>query len=182
MGAGKRRREETGPYEVVTGWPHPLGHPGWTWGSQGGVFAENPDRIILLQRGELPVPEKAPEGYTGGYGAFGIPATQGKPRLENCILICRCGRQVDRGLDAVGSFVCRRARAAQGARSAPTIRKSTSGSWTTGAAGFRIHARRQAAGVDAGRAAFGARTTSTFAAPRTSRGFPTARSSSATDT
>jgi DNA-binding beta-propeller fold protein YncE len=83
----KGGENETGPYEVVTGWPKPLGHPGWTWGSQGGVFAENPNRIILLQRGELPVPEKAPEGYTGGYGAFGVPATQGKPRLEHCILI-----------------------------------------------------------------------------------------------
>jgi len=83
----KGGEDETGPYEVVEGWPKSLGHPGWTWGSQGGVFAENPNRIILLQRGELPVPEKAPEGYTGGYGAFGIPATQGKPRLENCILV-----------------------------------------------------------------------------------------------
>ena len=71
----KGGENETSPYEVVTGWPKPLGHAGWTWGSQGGVFAETPNRIILLQRGELPVPEKAPEGYTGGYGAFGTPAT-----------------------------------------------------------------------------------------------------------
>ncbi len=84
---GKGGEEETGPYEVVEGWPHPLGHPGWTWGSQGGVFAESPDRIYVANRGELPVPEKAPEGYTGGYGAFGTPATQGKPRLQNCILV-----------------------------------------------------------------------------------------------
>jgi hypothetical protein len=83
----KGGEDETGPYEVVKGWPHPLGHPGWTWGSQGGVFAETPNRIIIAQRGELPIPEKAPEGYTGGYGSFGTPATQGKPRLENCILI-----------------------------------------------------------------------------------------------
>lgn len=91
----KGGENETGPYKVVTGWPKPLGHAGWTWGSQGGVFAETPNRIILLQRGELPIPEKAPEGYTGGYGAFGIPATQGKPRLEHCILI----------VDADGSLI-----------------------------------------------------------------------------
>ena len=84
---GKGGELETGPYEVVDGWPHSLGHAGWTWGSQGGVFAQNPDRIFVLNRGELPVPEKAPEGYTGGYGAFGTPATQGKPRLQNCILV-----------------------------------------------------------------------------------------------
>jgi DNA-binding beta-propeller fold protein YncE len=83
----KGGEEETGPYEVVDGWPHPLGHPGWTWGSQGGVFAETPDRIFVLNRGELPVPDKAPAGYTGGYGAFGTPATQGKPRLQHCILV-----------------------------------------------------------------------------------------------
>ncbi|HYT08587.1 MAG TPA: peptidyl-alpha-hydroxyglycine alpha-amidating lyase family protein [Rugosimonospora sp.] len=79
--------DETGPYDVATGWPQPLGHPGWTWGSQGGVFAETPNRIYIANRGELPIPEKAPEGYTGGYGAFGQPATSGKPRMENCILV-----------------------------------------------------------------------------------------------
>jgi hypothetical protein len=83
----KGGEEETGPYEVVQDWPRPLGHPGFTWGSQGGVFAESPNRIFILQRGELPIPEKAPEGYTGGYGAFGQPATNGKPRLENCIIV-----------------------------------------------------------------------------------------------
>jgi DNA-binding beta-propeller fold protein YncE len=79
--------DETGPYDVATGWPQPLGHPGWTWGSQGGVFAETPNRIYIANRGELPIPEKAPEGYTGGYGAFGQPATAGKPRMQNCILV-----------------------------------------------------------------------------------------------
>ena len=79
--------DETGPYDVATGWPQPLGHPGWIWGSQGGVFAETPDRIYIANRGELPIPEKAPEGYTGGYGAFGQPATQGKPRMQHCILV-----------------------------------------------------------------------------------------------
>ena len=83
----KGGEEEAGPYQVVENWPQPLGHAGWTWGSQGGVFAETPDRIFLLQRGELPIPDKAPAGYTGGYGAFGQPATSGKPRLESCILV-----------------------------------------------------------------------------------------------
>ncbi len=83
----KGYEEETGPYEVADGWPVPLGHAGFTWGSMGGVFAESPDRIYVLQRGELPIPPKAPAGYTGGYGAFGAPATDGKPRLEHCILV-----------------------------------------------------------------------------------------------
>ena len=48
----------TGPYEVVLDWPKPLsnlpGHENWTWGSGQGVFAESPDRVFMLQRGELP--------------------------------------------------------------------------------------------------------------------------------
>lgn len=79
--------DETGPYEVAMGWPQPLGHAGYTWGSQGGVFAESPNRIYIANRGELPIPEKAPEGYTGGYGAFGQPATNGHPRMQHCILV-----------------------------------------------------------------------------------------------
>lgn len=47
-----------GPYDVVVGWPKPLsnlaGHDGWTWGAVQGVFAESPNRVFILQRGELP--------------------------------------------------------------------------------------------------------------------------------
>ena len=28
----KGGENETGPYDVIAGWPQPLGHPGWTWG------------------------------------------------------------------------------------------------------------------------------------------------------
>jgi hypothetical protein len=52
----------TGHYRVVEGWPKPLpdtrhSHAGWTWGSFGGVYAENPDRIWIAMRGELPLPK-----------------------------------------------------------------------------------------------------------------------------
>src|ERR1700733_270954 len=47
-----------GAYDVDPNWPQPLtGLPGndqWTWGSGEGVFAENPDRVFILQRGSLP--------------------------------------------------------------------------------------------------------------------------------
>ena len=54
----------TGHYKVVEGWPKPLpdtrhSHDGWTWGSVGGVYAENPDRIWVAMRGELPLPKGA---------------------------------------------------------------------------------------------------------------------------
>ena len=40
-------------------WPKPLAtlfpeEKGWTWGAVQGVFAQNPDRIFVAMRGELP--------------------------------------------------------------------------------------------------------------------------------
>src|SRR6187549_2842323 len=80
----------TGHYRVVEGWPKPLpdsrhSHEGWTWGSFGGVYAENPDRIWIAMRGELPLPAGAapwtpyaalnpPRGNATGNGD-GISAT-----------------------------------------------------------------------------------------------------------
>lgn len=47
-----------GPYEAVPNWPKPLsnlpGHENWTWGAVQSVFAESPNRVFMLQRGELP--------------------------------------------------------------------------------------------------------------------------------
>jgi len=48
----------SGPYDVVQGWPKDLaslpGHDKWTWGGARGIFAESPNRVYLLQGGELP--------------------------------------------------------------------------------------------------------------------------------
>ena len=48
----------SGPYQVQEGWPKDLstlpGHEKWTWGAGQGVFAENPNRVYVLFRGELP--------------------------------------------------------------------------------------------------------------------------------
>ena len=47
-----------GPYEVQADWPKDLatlpGHEGWTFGAGQSVFAESPNRVFVLQRGELP--------------------------------------------------------------------------------------------------------------------------------
>src|SRR5256885_14955448 len=47
-----------GAYEVVAGWPKKLssipGHGPWTFGAGQSVFAESPDRVYVVQRGELP--------------------------------------------------------------------------------------------------------------------------------
>jgi peptidylamidoglycolate lyase len=49
-----------GPYDPVQNWPRPLAeslpnHEAWTWSQATDVFAESPDRVIVAQKGELPV-------------------------------------------------------------------------------------------------------------------------------
>ena len=47
-----------GPYEIVKDWPKNIstlpGNEKWTWGAGQGIYAENPNRIFLVFRGELP--------------------------------------------------------------------------------------------------------------------------------
>jgi hypothetical protein len=47
-----------GAYDVVADWPKDIstlpGHQAWTYGAGQSVFAESPDRVIALMRGELP--------------------------------------------------------------------------------------------------------------------------------
>ena len=54
----KGGQEMFGPYEVDPNWPQDIstlpGHGAWTWGAGQSVFAESPDRVYLLFRGELP--------------------------------------------------------------------------------------------------------------------------------
>ena len=48
-----------GPYDLASGWPKDLstvpGNEKWTLGAGQGVFAESPNRVIYIQRGQLPV-------------------------------------------------------------------------------------------------------------------------------
>jgi len=58
-------QELYGHYLRPEPWPNGLpdtdhSHEGWTWPSQGAVFAENPDKIWIAARGELPLPPGNP--------------------------------------------------------------------------------------------------------------------------
>ena len=79
----------TGPYNVVEKWPGPLSvaKPGYIWGSTGGIFAETPNRIFIANRGELKLPEKLPNNFTGFWGSSGQQATAPTPEFRNCIVI-----------------------------------------------------------------------------------------------
>jgi len=54
----KGGQDTFGHYAVVADWPKPLaqlpGHDDWTYGAMQSVFAVSPDRVFVLQRGELP--------------------------------------------------------------------------------------------------------------------------------
>jgi hypothetical protein len=77
-----------GPYEVVDKWPTPaLAKPGYITGSTSGIFAETPNRIFIAYRGELKLPEKLPNNFTGYWGSTGQQATQPTPEWRNCIVI-----------------------------------------------------------------------------------------------
>ncbi|PYR87207.1 MAG: hypothetical protein DMG19_11290, partial [Acidobacteria bacterium] len=47
-----------GPYDVVAGWPKDIstvpGNEKWTYGAGQSVYAESPNRVFMLYRGELP--------------------------------------------------------------------------------------------------------------------------------
>ena len=59
---------------------------GFAWGGNSGVYAESPDRIIVLQRGETKLPDPVPEGFAGFVGSIGINALSGQGRTwQNCI-------------------------------------------------------------------------------------------------
>jgi hypothetical protein len=63
--APKGGQDQTGPYTVAENWPKPLsqlpGHEKWTWGAVQGIFAESPNRVYVLMRGELPLLERPTE-------------------------------------------------------------------------------------------------------------------------
>ena len=82
----KGGEDETGPYEVVADWPKMLASAGHALGSQGGVFAESPNRVFLLNRGEIKLPEKLPNNFNGAWGSIGSALTP-TPVMRNCIII-----------------------------------------------------------------------------------------------
>ena len=65
-----------GPYEAVDGWLEPFAEDGYAFGSPTGVFAESPDRIFVVQRGEIRLPDPVPDGFTGYVGSIGLNALE----------------------------------------------------------------------------------------------------------
>ena len=63
--------DETGPYDLVAGWPQNYCGDGYQIGSTAGIWAESPDRVLIFARGCLPVLKR--EGGGGGGGGELVP-------------------------------------------------------------------------------------------------------------
>jgi hypothetical protein len=95
MDQEKGGEDETGPYQVVAGFPEPIAPRGFVWGSQASVFAESPDRILIANRGFLLLPAATPPGYNGSYGTIdykedysGASRHETPPDvMSNCIVV-----------------------------------------------------------------------------------------------
>src|SRR4029453_6309827 len=82
----------TGEYEIPDPawpqWAHPYPKPGYIWGSQGGVFAESPDRVYFAKRGELELPVKVPNNFPGNWGFVNqMAATQPIANMVNTLVV-----------------------------------------------------------------------------------------------
>ncbi len=84
------------PYDVVRGWHQPFAPPGYTFGGNSGVFAESPDRIFVLQRGETRLPDPLPAEFSGFAGSIGINVLTDTARREwhSCLYTLSADGQV----------------------------------------------------------------------------------------
>jgi len=105
----------TGPYNLVAGWPqNPCGE-GYTFGSTAGIFADSPNRVLIFQRGCLPVlpdggsdfgpGDLAPERNASGY-SLSASEPERHPRWDHNLYIAnRDGKMIDSWEQHNGLFV-----------------------------------------------------------------------------
>ena len=129
--------DETGVYDVVSNWPQPFARQGYIQGSQGGVFAESPNRIFVANRGEVKLPKRSPDSpvlgpmaFNGSFGSLGMRATTATSGAAQLHPRRRRQRQARRIVDPARSAVRRRPWAAQDQDQSVPIPSGTSGSST----------------------------------------------------
>lgn len=74
--------QPTTAYYDVEAWPRPFATPGYVRGSNSGIFVESPDRIYLLTRGEIKLPDAS-----GGAANLSEQARAQKAELRDCIVV-----------------------------------------------------------------------------------------------
>jgi len=127
--------DETGPYDLVTGWPQNYCGEGHIIGSTAGIWAESPDRVYIFNRGCLPVLKDergAAESFIPARNASGYDLSQKDParhpRWDHVFnVVDRDGKLVE-SWESTTSSSCGRI----ASWSTPTTPNATSGSWTMG--------------------------------------------------
>ena len=74
--------DETGPYDLVRGWPQNYCGEGHVIGSTAGIWAESPDRVYIFNRGCLPVVKDtrgAADAFIPARNASGYDLSQKDP-------------------------------------------------------------------------------------------------------
>ena len=74
-------------YYDVAAWPARFDSPGYIRASNSGIFVESPDRIYLITRGEIKLPEQLPADFNGTIGSLPEQVTRQKAQLRNCIVV-----------------------------------------------------------------------------------------------
>ena len=106
--------DETGPYELVAGWPENVCGPGYQFGSTAGIFAESPDRVFVFQRGCLPALDDGtwgrPQSLVPSRNASGYDLSrkepERRPRWDHVLYVVnREGRLVESWEQHNGLFV-----------------------------------------------------------------------------
>lgn len=66
------REYDPSPYRIISHWHKPFANEFFAFGGNSGLYAESPDRIFVLQRGEAVLPDPVPPEFDGHAGSIGI--------------------------------------------------------------------------------------------------------------
>ena len=133
--------DETGPYDLVRGWPQNYCGEGHVIGSTAGIWAESPDRVYIFSRGCLPVAEDtrgAADAFIPARNASGYDLSQRisarHPRWDHVFnVVDRHAELIDTRMSTT-SCSCART----GSSSTRTTPSATCGWWTTGHAIYKF--------------------------------------------
>ncbi len=82
----------TAYYDVHT-WPANFATPGYVRASNSGIFVESPDRIYLISRGEVKLPDPLPASFNGTIASL-PDSGRLKPILRDCIIVANAKGEV----------------------------------------------------------------------------------------
>ena len=80
-------RMEPFDYDVAPNWSLPYAKTGYTWGSVPGVFVESDDRIFIVSRGEIPIPNPVPAAFQGFFGSLRSALGAPENEIRGCIRV-----------------------------------------------------------------------------------------------